>query len=57
MNFFLEAIAQTFLTGLGTLIKRMFGKPRSDSGDSEFWIGLLVAVLIGAVVFTAILYV
>ena len=57
MNFFLDAIAQMFLTGLGTLIKRMFGKPRSDSGDSEFWIGLLVAVLIGAGVFTAILYV
>ena len=57
MNFFLDAIAQIFLTGLGTLIKRMFGKPRSDSGDSEFWIGLLVAVLMGSVVFTAILYV
>jgi hypothetical protein len=57
MNFFLEAIAEMFVKGLGTLIKRMFGKPRSDSGDSEFWIGLLVAILIGAVVFTAILYV
>jgi hypothetical protein len=57
MSFFLDVIAQLFLTGLGTLIKRMFGKPRSDSGDSEFWIGLLAAVLIGTGVFTAILYV
>lgn len=57
MHFFVDAIAQVFLTGLGTLIKRMFGRPRSDSGDGEFWIGLLVTVLIGTVVFMSVLYV
>jgi hypothetical protein len=56
MQFLLEAIAQTFLGGLGALIKKLFGRPRSASGISEMWIGTLVAGIVIVIVIMAVRY-
>ena len=48
MQILFEFIVQTIFQGLGTLIKRLFGRPPSTSGISETWIG--ASVLLAAVV-------
>ncbi len=52
MQFLFEFIVQAVFGGLGALIKKLFGRPRSESGISEMWIGasIVVAVLIVAIV-------
>ncbi len=46
MLFLIEIIAQAFLGGIGALIKKLFGRPLSESGISEMWIGTLVVVTV-----------
>jgi hypothetical protein len=53
MQILFELVAQAFLGGLGALIKKLLGRPLSDSGISEMWIGTLVAVAVIAIVVTA----
>jgi hypothetical protein len=50
MQFLFELIGEVFLAGLGTLIKRLFGRPVSESGISETWIGLLVVAAVIAII-------
>jgi hypothetical protein len=44
LQFLFEFVAETILAGLGALIKKLFGRPLSESGISEMWIGTLVVV-------------
>jgi hypothetical protein len=50
MQFLFEFVAGTMLVGLGALIKKLFGRPQSESGISEMWIGALVVVAVIAIV-------
>ena len=36
-----EIFVEPVLMPLGTRIKKLFGKPKSESGTSEMWIGTL----------------
>jgi hypothetical protein len=42
MQSLFELIGEVFLAGLGALMKRVFGRPISESGISETWIGVVV---------------
>jgi hypothetical protein len=53
MQILWEFIVQTIFQGLGTLIKRLFGRPRSTSGISETWIGASVVVAVVVIVLAA----
>jgi hypothetical protein len=53
MQFLFEVVAQAFLGGIGALIKKLLGRPLSESGISEMWIGTLVVVTVIAIVITA----
>jgi hypothetical protein len=53
MQFLLEIIGETILGGLGALIKKLFGRPRSASGISEMWIGTVAVVALIAIVIMA----
>ena len=44
MQFVFELIFQTIFGGIGALIKKLFGRPMSQSGVSETWIGASVCV-------------
>ena len=48
MQLFLEIIVQTVFHGLGTVVKKLFGRRPSASGISEIWIGasILAATLV-----------
>ena len=50
----LEFILDTIIVGLGTLVKKLFGRPRSESGISEMWIGSLVLVAVVVIVIAAV---
>jgi hypothetical protein len=49
MQYLFELVGELFLTGLGALIKRLFGRPISESGTSETWIGVLVVAAVIAI--------
>jgi hypothetical protein len=53
MQFLLETIGETILGGLGALIKKLLGRPRSESGISEMWIGTIVVVALIAIIIMA----
>jgi len=50
MHFVLEFIFQTIFGGIGALIKKLFGRPISQSGVSETWIGASVCVAVLVIV-------
>ncbi len=54
MQFLFEIVADAFLGGIGALIKKLFGRPRSKSGVSEMWIGASVVVALIIVVIMAV---
>jgi len=49
MQSLFELIGEVFLAGLGALMKRVFGRPLSESGISEAWIGVLVVAAVIAI--------
>jgi hypothetical protein len=49
MQSLFELIGEVFLAGLGALMKRVFGRPLSESGISETWIGVLVVAAVIAI--------
>ena len=54
MQFLFEFVADVLLGGIGALVKKLFGRPRSESGVGEMWIGAFVAVAVIVVVFMAV---
>jgi hypothetical protein len=53
MQILFDFIVQTIFEGLGAMIKRLFGRPRSTSGISEIWIGASVVVAVVVIVIAA----
>jgi hypothetical protein len=49
MQYVFEIIGQAFLQGLGALIKKLLGRPVSEPGIAETWIGLLVVAAVIAI--------
>jgi hypothetical protein len=49
MQHLFELIGEVILTGLGASIKKLFGRPLSESGISETWIGVLVVAAVIAI--------
>jgi hypothetical protein len=47
-------IVDVVFAGTGSLIKKLFGKRPSDSGNSEMWIGASVIVAAIVIVFAVV---
>ena len=54
MQFLFTIITDVLLEGLGALVKKLFGKPRSESGVSEMWIGISVVVVVAVIAFAIV---
>jgi hypothetical protein len=50
VQYLFELIGELFLTGLGALTKKLFGRQISESGISETWIGVLVVAAVIAII-------
>jgi hypothetical protein len=54
MQFLFTVITDVILEGLGALVKKLVGKPRSESGVSEMWIGVSVVVVAAVIAFAMV---